>query len=341
MRLGTISLWGGNLDAFRREVGTADALGFDLVTAGDSPIGYRDLYVSLTLMALETRQATIAPMITSPHLRHPVANATAISSLHDLTGGRVAFALGAGASISLGLGLKQPKEQVMRDYLCTMRSLLNGESAKWDGGIIQPLRCARPVPIYYSAWGPKAMRIAGELADGVVIEVGSDLEQVRRNVNAVRDAARSVGRDPGKVDIWATSYISVGDSRSEALHKISALIAATAPQLGMIKGAMELVPAEYKARILEAQRRYSFAEHALAGGSNSRMIVELDLLEFLSQRNAIAGNPAQIREQIGQLEAEGISCLLAPLAGSSEPVELMEQFRDAARGQPRSAHLRR
>ena len=66
------------LDAFRRQVHLAEELGCDLVTIGDAPFAWNELYVTMTVAALETRTATVSPMVSVPALRHPVADAAAM-----------------------------------------------------------------------------------------------------------------------------------------------------------------------------------------------------------------------------------------------------------------------
>src|SRR3546814_5911637 len=66
MKLGICSMWGPSLQSFREEVKLASDLGYDLVTIGDSPAGWHELYVSMTLAALDAPTATIAPLVTSP-----------------------------------------------------------------------------------------------------------------------------------------------------------------------------------------------------------------------------------------------------------------------------------
>jgi len=61
MKLGICSLWGPDLAAFRAEVRLASDLGYELITVGDSPAGWHDLHVSLTIAALEAPNAMLAP----------------------------------------------------------------------------------------------------------------------------------------------------------------------------------------------------------------------------------------------------------------------------------------
>src|SRR3546814_11007154 len=92
MKLGICSMWGPSLQSFREEVKLSSDLGYALVTIGDSPAGWHELYVSMTLAALDAPTATIAPLVTSPLLRPPLVPANALCSIDDLSGGL--FALG-------------------------------------------------------------------------------------------------------------------------------------------------------------------------------------------------------------------------------------------------------
>ena len=61
MKIGICSMWGNRLDDFRAEIRAASDLGFELVTVGDSPAGWHEMVVSLTIAAQEAPEAQIAP----------------------------------------------------------------------------------------------------------------------------------------------------------------------------------------------------------------------------------------------------------------------------------------
>src|SRR3546814_13246313 len=96
MKLGTCSLWGSDLESFRQEVKLASDLGFDVIGVGDSPAGWHELYVSMTIAALEEPTDTIATLVPLPFLRHPLVTANALCSHQDLSGGRLALGRATG-----------------------------------------------------------------------------------------------------------------------------------------------------------------------------------------------------------------------------------------------------
>jgi alkanesulfonate monooxygenase SsuD/methylene tetrahydromethanopterin reductase-like flavin-dependent oxidoreductase (luciferase family) len=144
LRLGAISLWGGpEVTAFRDEVRLAESLGYEVVGVGDSPAGWHDLYVALTVAALETERAIVTPMVTTPHLRHPVATTLAVSALQDLTRGRAMCTVGSGGGVAAAIGKAPATLATMHDYLTAVRQLSTGGSATW--GEVRPLSSSRRV----------------------------------------------------------------------------------------------------------------------------------------------------------------------------------------------------
>ena len=246
MKLGICSLWGPSLDQFRGEVRLASELGFDLVAVGDSPSGWHEMVTSLTLAALDAPRAQIASLVTSPFMRHPLVGANAFATLDELTGGRAVLGLATGGSTILAIGRMPATQLEIRAEIAAYRALFAGEGIEWQGRPVKPLRFARPVPIYYSAFGPKALALAGEMADGAIIFAGDQhLGAVRGKVAAIRDAATRAGRDADAIDIWVTSYIAVRPDRAAALADLKAFIAVNAMALRTPE-ALALVPANVR-----------------------------------------------------------------------------------------------
>ncbi|MGH7859737.1 MAG: LLM class flavin-dependent oxidoreductase [Candidatus Binatia bacterium] len=331
MRLGSISLWGAGLQAFRDEVRLAEELRYEVIGVGDSPIAYHELYVSLTVAAQETQRAILAPTVTTPFLRHPVATALAISSLYDLSGGRVVLTIASGGGVAAGIGRKAASMRELREYILALRALLDGKPISWDGGTVVPLAHARKVPIYVGADGPQALRLAGEVADGVLMQVGSSMERVDAKIAALHAAAREARRDPDAIEVWAMSYCSVRPTREAAIADVTAFLAVNAG-LGMRqKHLSALVPDELAPQIAEMQRRYDPAQHAVVGGANARLLEELGLVDFMAGLFAIAGTPEEVAERVRALGRCGVSCLFVALPGHADPLGQLRRMNDAAR----------
>lgn len=320
MKLGICSMWGPSLDLFRSEVQLASELGYELISIGDSPAGWHEMITSMTLAATDAPNAQIASLVTSPFMRHPLVAANAFTSLDELTDGRVVLGLATGGSTVLAVGHMPATQKQIRAELAAYRGLFAGEEIEWEGRPVKALRFARPVPIYYSAFGPKALALAGEHADGAILFAGDqNMDGIAAKIAAVRDAATKAGRNADDIDIWVTSFISVRQERSQAIDDLKAFIAVNAMALRTPE-ALASVPANIRPLIEAFQTRYDPTEHVVVGGKNVQLMDEMGLTEFLQDIDTITGPEAHITDVMRQLGAMGVSTLIAALPGHADPL---------------------
>ncbi len=330
VRLGAKPLWGRDVEEFRRRVRLADELGYEVVAIGDSPAAWQDVVVSLTIAASEAPRLTLATAVTTPFLRHPLTLARAMLSVSELTDAEVVIGFGAGESAPAGLGRRGGTLAEVREYVLALRALLNGESAMWDGRKTSPLSGARPLRIFLAADGPKQLRLAGEIADGAIVIMGFDMRVVDWRLEQVRDGARDAGRDPAEIEIWATTFASVRDSRSEAIDDIAAYLAMIG-SLGMERAwRRELVPPELQDAIEEMRKHYDPKQHIVVGSPMTKKMQELGLTDFLAGLCGLAGTAEDVRSALARLEEREISCVLAAVTGGVDPEGTLRRFAAAA-----------
>lgn len=325
MQLGTCHLWGSDLDDFREQVRLADQLGFDVIGVGDSPAGWHDVYISMAIAAQEAPKATIMPFVTSPFVRHPLAAANALCSLDDLSGGRVHLGLSTGGSNTMAIGHRPASQKQMKDYWQAIKGLFAGDSVSYDGAPVSALQYPRKIPIFYSAFGPKALALAGAEADGVILFTGDNLDQLDEKIAAVHSAAKAAGRNPSDIDICVTSFCSVQPTREQAIDDLKAFIvvngmALRTPEL------LALVPDEYRPAIDELHRRYDPTEHVVVGGKNAKLLDELGLTDFLGQFDTIAGNAEHVGAVLQGLKDRGVSTFIANMPGHADRAGTMRQL---------------
>jgi len=331
MRLGSCHLWGDDLNEFRREVRLAGELGFGVIAIGDSPAAWHELYLSLVVAAEEAPKAVVTPYVTSPFVRHPLINANSLCSLADLVGDRVAVGMSTGGSNVMAIGHPPATQAQIRDYLQAMKTLFRGENASYDGRPISALRHARRIPIYYSAFGPKALQLAGEQADGVIVFTNHDLGELDRKLEIVRSAARKAGRRPEDVDVWTTAFTSIRSSRAEAIDDLKAFIVVNGMAIRTPE-TLARVPEKYRAPLAELHRRYDPSEHTVVGGKNARLLDELGLTEFLSQFDTVAGTPAEVKRILDGLAERGVSTFIANLPGHADKLGTLRRLAELMRG---------
>lgn len=319
MKLGVCHLWGESVETFREELRLSNQLGYDIIGIGDSPAGWRELYISMTIAALETDSAIITPWVTSPFLRHPLVAASSLATLQSLSGGRIAMGLATGGSNVMAAGLHPASQKQMREYWDALKDLLDGKPASYEGNRIAPLHLPCKTPIYYSAFGPKALKLAGEKADGVIMFTNMDLDLTAKKIEAVRQGARDAGRNPDDVDIQVTAFCSIRPTRQQAIEDLKAFIVVN----GMAIRTPELlarVPEQLKPALAELQRRYDPSEHVVAGGKNARMLDDLgpELTEYLAGIDTVMGTEEEVKGILDGLEALGVSAFVTNMPGHAD-----------------------
>jgi len=330
VKLGAIIEWGADLSTFRSLVRLADDLGYDVIGVGDTPARAHELYVSLTVAAQESKKATLTPMVTTPFLRHPAVTATAISTLYEVTGGRALLAIGNGGSARRIIGHPMgATQQELRDYVTAVRAILRGGTATVGGRTTEALTRVHPMPVWIAADYPKSLRLAGEIADGVVTTVGMSLDLAEKKLATIRAAAEQAGRDPEKVEIWGFSFISVRDSRAEANAEIGAALASDVGLRLKPAHMRAIIPPELLGAVEEMERRYDVHDHTV-GGKNAKLLEELGLVDFALGMTGVTGSVPEVADHLKRLESVGLSGVFAPMPALSDPARTLRGLSQAA-----------
>ena len=196
-------------------------------------LGYRQSLVSCTAFALRTARARVVPTAISPYLWSPVSVAMAMATIAEAAPGRAALALGSGNPMFLaeaGAKLERPLT-AMREFIACLRQLWSGEPGAYRGEMfrLDGMRMAflppEPIPLYLAAMGPRMLRLAGALADGVVLSAGLTVEYCARSLAMVEAGAREAERDPAALRRAAYVYIAVDPDRAAAVERLRPKIA--------------------------------------------------------------------------------------------------------------------
>ncbi len=154
----------------------AEAAGFDQLWVSNDLFLRSDLVI-LAAVAQATQRLEIGTGILNPYTINPAEIAMFAATMDELSGNRFNLGIAAGAGEFLKwVGLEQEKPlAATRETILAVRRLLAGERVELQGEFLHwteeaYLRFPAPrvTPIYIGAMGPKMLRLAGELADGVL-----------------------------------------------------------------------------------------------------------------------------------------------------------------------------
>lgn len=296
-------------DAFsdwREYVQTADTCGFWGLGIGDSQSIYMDVYVRCAVAAMTTRNVHFGPWVTNPLTRHPAVTAGAIASVDQLSGGRAFLGIGTGDSAMANVSLRPSTVAYMEDYVRAVKDMLARGEARWSEQKLKLAIGQRPVPIYVAASGLKTVRMAGRIADGVVIGMGVLPEIVRDALAQLEEGAREAGRKVEDIDVWWAVMANLAEDDNSALNEIKNSLVTRANQAFRFTTQGKHLPPEYEPAIRRIHAEYNALEHAKFGPSHHASLCDdLGLTPYLAQRFSICGSPNRFIRRIEEAHLAG------------------------------------
>jgi 5,10-methylenetetrahydromethanopterin reductase len=277
-----------------------EELGYEILGISDSQSICRDVYMTLALCAVNTERIRFGPRVITPVTRHPAVAASAAATLEELAPGRTLVAIGSGDSAAFNIGLRPASLGELREYTETIRSLLTMGSATYHGAKATLTWKRARVPLYLAASGPKTLRLAGQIADGVVIRTGIAPDIVRDSIAQVESGAREASRDASTIDMWWWPDVNVAASYREAVDEIKMSLASAGNHLSRFTTEGKHIPPDRLEKVKLLGRRYAFSTHTLPGSPNVSLIEELGLVDYLADRFAAVGTP---KDCIAKIEA--------------------------------------
>lgn len=286
----------------------AEACGFTRVGAADSQSIAREAYVAMTLMAVNTKRVLIGPLVSNPLTRHPAVSASGMASIDEVSGGRAYFGISTGDSAVYNLGLKGARMATLEEYVRCMKELYRKGEATWQGRPCRLTWVKRPVPIHIAAEGPRTLRLAGRIADGIAVGTGILPEVVRDSLEHIRQGAAEAGRRLEDIDIWWFVKANLCARREEGLLESRMTLAASANHAFRFTLENKMIPEELKPRVLKLQQQYVFQEHESLGATkrNAELVDELGLRDYLADRFTIIGPSEYFIEKIQGLVNLGV-----------------------------------
>ena len=189
----------------------------------------------LGYLAATTERIRLGVGVVNPFTRYPALLGMGGATLDRLSGGRMMLGLGRSdvdvISGRMGLDYRAPLAR-LRGTVDALRSMWTGESvtANYAGVILNDVGLAiRPIqerlPIYLAAIGPRALALAGHVADGVLLNAYAPVEYIRWAARLVRESAADAGRDPSSIDVACMLIVRLTDEPDSMLPALRERVA--------------------------------------------------------------------------------------------------------------------
>jgi 5,10-methylenetetrahydromethanopterin reductase len=284
------------------EAAEAEDMGYHRVGIWDSPALFREPWVVLSAVARETQRMRLGPWVTNPLARHPVVTASAAATLDEMAPGRVVIGIGTGGTGIMHLGMEAASLARLEEYVLAVRRLLEEGRATYRGQTVRLEWARRHVPIVVSAHGPKAIRLAGRIADGVVIGLGVTPEVIEGSLDLLDKGAREAGRTTDGLDVWFTCFWFVDPAPGVAREQGGWAATSLASHFARTGVAGKFVPRQYQDGIVRLGSAYDYVTHGSVPEEQKARYTELasrlGIADYVQRRFAFAGTPDEVEEQI-------------------------------------------
>lgn len=295
----------------------AESKGFDAVWQADSRL-VRDAVVPMAAFAATTERIKVGSGVIDIWTRNPARLASTFSTLDDLAPGRIICGLGAWWDpLAAKVGIQRDKPlRVMREVVTAVRGLLHNETVTMQGhhvhldGVeldyVHQERRPKDVPIYIGATGMQMMELAGEIADGVVLNYLVSPDYNVRALEALARGAAKAGRTVDDLQRPQLVVCSVDTDRQAALDGARLLVTQYLGQQPHIMKASG-VPQELLDEIGKVLTWPATHDEVVAA---SRLVPD-DIVQMITA----SGTPDEVRAKVDEYVANGCTCpILYPLA---------------------------
>ena len=278
--------------------------GFGYAWTYDSHILWQESYATLPVAATKTQKIKLGHFVTNPGIRDPTITASWYATMQDLSGGRMVMGIGRGDSSRRVVGLKPVKVAEFEARCRMIKDLMNGRPVEWNGKELQ-LEWAKDspeIPMWIAGYGPRALAVAGRVADGVIIQL-ADPQIIQWIMDTARKAAEEAGRDPAELKCIVGAPSTITDDLETAREQVRwfpAMVSNHVMDLIERYGFDSEIPPALT-DFVKARKFYDYKEHSRQGAKHGEFVTD-----EIAERFTVIGNTDQVLTKLRELESVGV-----------------------------------
>jgi probable F420-dependent oxidoreductase len=281
----------------------AEAAGFTDGWMFDSHVIWMEPFPLLTLMSANTKHMRLGTCVTNPAVRDVTVTSSLFATLNVASHGRMQMGIGRGDSSRRVLGKKPTTLENLEEFVRVFRELNAGRSIDYDGVATRfPWANAGIPRVWIAGYGPKALRTAGRIGDGVILQF-ADPDLISWCLGFVRQGAKEAGRNPAHIEVmaaapvWASSDLSLARDR---VRWFPALVSNHVLDLISKYKPEELPPA--LTSFVKDRGKYDYLHHCEVGSDNADFVAD-----EIVDRFCLVGPIEEHRKKLEALRAAGVT----------------------------------
>jgi probable F420-dependent oxidoreductase len=283
----------------------AEDAGFDQYWFFDSHIIWLEAYSAMGWLIGQSRsdKMEFGTCVTNPVTRDPAVLASAFATLNQVTGGRMICGIGRGDS-SVRVRKRKPANLAeVERAIDVIRTVGSGKPMEdEEGAVVHMEWAAHRIPIYVAAYGPKALRLAGRVGDGVIFQV-ADPFFIQWGMQHVRAGAEEAGRDVSDIVVHCAAATYISDDLDEARDQVRWFPALVANHIAdVLRHHDPDVMPDYITDYIDSRPKYDYYEHAERGSAHSSYVPD-----EICDKFTVIGSVDDCAEKVSELASIGVS----------------------------------
>ncbi|MCP2166753.1 TIGR03842 family LLM class F420-dependent oxidoreductase [Goodfellowiella coeruleoviolacea] len=286
-----------------RTLRRAEELGFSHGWTFDSCVLWQEPFVIYSQVLAATSRMVVGPMVTNPSTRDWSVTASLFATLNDMFGNRTVCGIGRGDSARRVIGRPPASLATLASAMHVIRELAEGREVVHHGTPVRlPWVRDGRLEVWMAAYGPRALRLVGERADGFILQT-ADPDIARWTIASVRAAARDAGRDPAAVRVCVAAPAYVGTDlahQRDQLRWFGGMVGNHVADLVARYGQDGPVPRALTDYIA-GRRGYDYAHHGRAGNPSADFVPDP-----IVDRFCLLGPVSAHRDRLAELAELGV-----------------------------------
>ena len=208
--------------------------------------------------------------MTNPATRDMTVTASAMATLQEVSGGRMDIGMGRGDSARRVIGQKPVTVEQMEHACRFIKDLAEGREVDYEGTPLQ-LKWSEGhrLPIWVAAYGPKALRACGRVADGLIMQL-ADPFILEWSLGYVREGAEEAGRPFEDIQIQVAAPAYLSDDTAKAREQVRWFPALVSNHVvDLVKRYADADLPQELTDFIEARDHYDYAEHGRTGAEHA------------------------------------------------------------------------
>jgi len=281
----------------------AEAGGFRYGWTFDSVVLWQEPFVIYSQILAATESLVVGPMVTNPSTRDWSVTASLFATLNDMFGNRTVCGIGRGDSARRVIGQKPASLATLGEAMHVIKDLAEGREAQHHGVPVRiPWVRDGKLEMWMAAYGPKALKLVGEQADGFILQT-ADPDIARWTIGSVREAAAAAGRDPSAVTICVAAPAYVGSDlahQRDQLRWFGGMVGNHVADLVARYGEGGGVP-KALTDYIKGREGYDYAHHGKAGNPSTDFVPD-DIVD----RFCLVGPESAHLDRLAELKELGV-----------------------------------